>query len=244
MPARSRIVGVSLKMYMGLAATRSWMEQLRALPPADVELFVIPSFLSLHDAREILAGTAIALGAQDLFWEDAGSYTGEVSAPMLAEAGCRFVEVGHAERRRLFGETDQIVGAKLRAAMRAGLVPVLCVGEPERVDPAGAAEACLGQFDAATRGVDPRAEMLVAWEPVWAIGAAKPAPPDYIVAVAEALRAGLAAWPSARLIYGGSAGPGLLHRIGVSVDGLFLGRFAHDVDALRRILAEAGAAGP
>ncbi len=241
MPARRRVVGVSLKMYMGLAATRRWMERLRAIEPGNVELFVIPSFLSLRDAQEILAGTAIGLGAQDVFWEDSGPYTGEVSAPMLAEAGCRYVAIGHAERRRLFNETDAIVGAKLRAAVRAGLVPVLCIGEPERVDPAGAAEACLGQFEAATRGVDRRAGMLVAWEPVWAIGAAEPAPPSYIVAVAEALRAGLAAWPSTRLIYGGSAGPGLLDRIGGAVDGLFLGRFAHDVDALRRILAEAGA---
>ncbi len=239
MPDRRRVIGVSLKMYMGLAATRSWMERLRALPPAEVELFVIPSFLSLHDAREILAGTAIALGAQDVFWEDAGPYTGEVSAPMLAEAGCRYVEIGHAERRRLFGETDAIVAAKMRASVRAGLVPVLCIGEHERGTPDAAAEACWIQFEAATRGLDPGADMVVAWEPVWAIGAAEPAAPDYIVAVARQLRARLAAWPSARLIYGGSAGPGLLDRIGGALDGLFLGRFAHDVDALRRILAEA-----
>ncbi len=239
MPVRRRIVGVSLKMYMGLAATRRWMEQLRALPSGEVELFVIPSFLSLHDAREILAGTGIALGAQDVFWEDAGPYTGEVSAPMLAEAGCRYVEIGHAERRRLFGETDAIVAAKMQAAVRAGLVPVLCLGEHERGTPAAAAAACWSQFEAATRGLDRGAAMVVAWEPVWAIGAAEPASPDTIVAVAGQLRDRLAAWPSARLIYGGSAGPGLLGRVGGAVDGLFLGRFAHDVDALRRVLIEA-----
>ncbi len=229
-------------MYMGLDATRRWMERVRALPPGDVELFVIPSFLSLHDAREILAGTNVALGAQDVFWEDAGPYTGEVSAPMLAEAGCRYVEVGHAERRRLFGETDAVVAAKMRAAVRAGLVPVLCVGEHEQGAPAAAAEACWRQFEAATQGLDPGTGMLVAWEPVWAIGAAEPAAANYIAAVAGALRARLAAWPATRLIYGGSAGPGLLHRVGGVVDGLFLGRFAHDVDALRRILGEASAA--
>ncbi len=233
------MVGVSLKMYMGLDATRRWMERLRGLSPGVVELFVIPSFLSLHDAREILAGTGIALGAQDVFWEDAGPYTGEVSAPMLAEAGCRFVEIGHAERRRLFGETDAVVAAKLRAAVRAGLVPVLCVGEHAEGPPAAAVESCWIQFEAATRGLDPGTEMVVAWEPVWAIGAAQPASPEFIRAVAGPLRDRLAAWPSARLIYGGSAGPGLLHRTGGVVEGLFLGRFAHDVDALRRILAEA-----
>ena len=243
MPTRPRVVGVSLKMYMGLDATRRWLERLRLIEPGDVELFVVPSFLSLRDAGEILAGTAIALGAQDVFWEDTGPYTGEVSAPMLAEAGCRFVEIGHAERRRLFHETDAIVAAKTQAAVRAGLVPVLCIGEAGQGDSAGAVEACWSQFEAATRQLDPGAELVVAWEPVWAIGAAEPAAPGYILAVAGALRARLDAWPSARLIYGGSAGPGLLDRIGGAVDGLFLGRFAHDVDALRRILAEASAAG-
>ncbi len=242
MPARPRVVGVSLKMYMGLDATRRWLERLRLIESGDVELFVVPSFLSLRDAGEILAGTAIALGAQDVFWEDAGPYTGEVSAPMLAEAGCRFVEIGHAERRRLFHETDAIVAAKTRAAVRAGMVPVLCIGETGQGDAAEAVEACWTQFKAATRQLDPGIELVVAWEPVWAIGAAEPAPTDYIVAVAGTLRARLKAWPSARLIYGGSAGPGLLDRIGGAVDGLFLGRFAHDVDALRRILAEANAA--
>ncbi len=243
MPARPRVVGVSLKMYMGLDATRRWLERLRTIEPGDVELFVVPSFLSLRDAGEILAGTAIALGAQDVFWEDAGPYTGEVSAPMLVEAGCRFVEIGHAERRHLFHETDAIVAAKTRAAVRAGLVPVLCIGETGQGDPAGAVEACWSQFEAATRQLGPHTELVVAWEPVWAIGAAEPAAPDYILAVAGGLRARLDAWPSARLIYGGSAGPGLMHRIGGAVDGLFLGRFAHDVDALRRILAEANVAG-
>ncbi len=245
MPASRRIVGVSLKMYMGLDTTRRWLERLRAIEPGDVELFVVPSFLSLHDASEILAGTAIALGAQDVFWEDAGPYTGEVSAPMLAEAGCRFVEIGHAERRRLFQETDAIVAAKTRAAVRAGLVPVLCIGETGRGDAAEAVEAveaCWTQFEVATRQLDPCTELVVAWEPVWAIGAAEPAPTDYIVAVAGTLRARLKVWPSARLIYGGSAGPGLLDQIGGAVDGLFLGRFAHEVGALQRILAEANAA--
>ena len=239
MPVRRRVVGVSLKMYMGPGETRRWMERLRALPSSGVELFVIPSFLSLHDSREILAGTGIALGAQDVFWEDAGPYTGEVSAPMLAEAGCRYVVIGHAERRRLFGETDATVAAKTRAAVRAGLVPVLCIGEPVQGTPAAAVEACWSQFEAATQGLDRGAAMVVAWEPVWAIGAAEPAGPGTIAAVAGPLRDRLAAWPSARLIYGGSAGPGLLARIGGAVDGLFLGRFAHDVDALRRVLDEA-----
>ena len=241
-----RLVGVSLKMYMGLARTRAWIEALRRTIedgglPVGVELFVIPTFLSLADARDALSGTAVALGAQDVFWEDEGAYTGEVSAPMLAEAGCRFVEIGHAERRRIFGETDEIVCLKVAAAVRAGLVPLLCIGETTRGSPDDAIRDCARQFAAATAGLDPAASVVVAWEPVWAIGAPEPADATYIRAVAGGLRALLADRRATRLIYGGSAGPGLLASLGDAVDGLFLGRFAHDVGSLRRVLDEAAA---
>ncbi|WP_419728740.1 triose-phosphate isomerase family protein [Lichenicola sp.] len=242
---RRRIVGVSLKMYMSLAQTRGWMERLAVMAtaglPDDVDLFVIPDFVSLHASREALAATRVLLGAQDVFWEDSGAFTGEVSAPVLAEAGCRFVEIGHAERRRLFGETDEIVGAKTAAAVRNGLVPVLCIGEADPMAPDMAVAECMRQFTAATDGIDPARELVVAWEPVWAIGAATPATPDFIRAVGSRLRTALGDRPATRLIYGGSAGPGLLSQLGDAVDGLFLGRFAHDIDALRRVLAEAGA---
>lgn len=243
---RRRIIGVSLKMYLGLAQTRGWMERLAMMAatglPDGVDLFVIPDFVSLRDARDALAGTTIMLGAQDVFWEDNGAFTGEISAPVLAEAGCRFVEIGHAERRRLFGETDAIVAAKTAAAVRAGLVPVLCIGEAEPMTPDLAVAECMRQFDAATAGIDPARDLVVAWEPVWAIGAAKPATPDFIRAVGSRLRTALAGRSATRLIYGGSAGPGLLARLGDTVDGLFLGRFAHDIEALRQVLAEADAA--
>ena len=243
---RRRIIGVSLKMYLGMAQTRDWMARLAAMAgnglPEDVDLFVIPDFVSLHGARETLAGTRVMLGAQNVFWEDAGPFTGEISAPVLAEAGCRFVEIGHAERRRLFGETDEIVGAKTAAAVRAGLVPVLCIGEAEPMTPDLAVAECMRQFDVATAYIDAASELVVAWEPVWAIGAAEPATPNFIRAVGSRLRAALADRSATRLIYGGSAGPGLLAQLGDAVDGLFLGRFAHDIDALRHVLAEADAA--
>lgn len=241
---RRAIVGVSLKMYMGLAQTRRWMDALAAMAadalPDGVDLFVIPTFVSLQDARESLAGTPVMLGAQDVFWEDAGAFTGEISPPMLVEAGCRMVEIGHAERRRLFGETDDVVNKKTVAALRAGLVPVLCIGEHERMEPEAAVAACMAQFRAATEGTDPASPLVVAWEPVWAIGATEPAGPDFIRAVGAGLRAALGDRAGTRLIYGGSAGPGLLQQLDGAVDGLFLGRFAHDIDNLRRVLAEAG----
>jgi triosephosphate isomerase len=240
---RGRMIGVSLKMYMGLHRTREWMaglaDMVRDGLPENVDLFVIPSFLSLQDADAALSGTCVALGAQDVFWEDSGAYTGEVSAQMLAEAGCRFVEIGHAERRRLFGETDKTVALKITAAVRAGLVPVLCVGEETRGTPEVATAACIRQLEAATSGIGTEAPLIVAYEPVWAIGAPEPASPDFIVAVAHGLQEWISAREDTRLIYGGSAGPGLLGQLGTAVDGLFLGRFAHDITALAAVLREA-----
>lgn len=246
MPIRRRIIGVSLKMYMGLERTQSWLRSVADMAvsglPADVDLFVIPSFLSLSDARATLAGSGVALGAQDVFWEDEGAYTGEVSAPMLAEAGCRFVEIGHVERRRIFCETEDMIRRKIDAAVRSGLIPVLCIGEATKAVPEDVVIDCMAQFETATAGIDKSSAVVFAWEPIWAIGASKPASADYIAAVARGLRDALASWPNLRLIYGGSAGPGLLDQIGDAVDGLFLGRFAHDPDALRRVLAEASTA--
>lgn len=236
-----RLVGVSLKMYMDHARTLQWLGEVATLARdgrADaVELFVIPDFLSLYPSAAVLEGTAVKLGAQDVFWEDNGPYTGEISAPMLAQAGCRYVEIGHAERRRLFGETDEQVAAKCAAAIRAGMIPVLCIGEPEQGEPADAVAFCAAQLQAVFDAVPSDGPLLVAYEPVWAIGAAEPAAPTYIRDVARGLRPLLSGRP-ARLIYGGSAGPGLFTGLDGSVDGLFLGRFAHDTSALAQVLDE------
>jgi L-erythrulose 1-phosphate isomerase len=240
---RRRVFGVSLKMYMGLRQTQQWIADVAELArcglPPDVELFVVPDFLSLHEARLALVGTPVALGAQDVFWEDCGSFTGEVSAPMLVEAGCSLVEIGHSERRRLFGETDEVVARKVAAAVRSRLVPVLCVGEPERVTPQAAVDFCMRQLESGTCRIGPDAPLIVAYEPVWAIGASEPASPEFIVAVAEGLSRWITPRRETRLVYGGSAGPGLFSQLGTAVDGLFLGRFAHDVRALAAVLREA-----
>ena len=242
----SPLIGVSLKMYMGLERTRGWMTELEAmvgtLPLIPYELFVIPSFLSIGDAVRILDNTGVGVGAQDVFWEDSGAYTGEVSAPMLAEAGCSYVEIGHAERRAFFGETDADVALKVKASVRAGLVPVLCVGEVVEGDPGAAVDACVLQLDAALDGIPSDSDLVIAYEPVWAIGAQQPASPPFIRDVARGLRQHLASFPNASLIYGGSAGPGLLGKLEGTVDGLFLGRFAHDIGALHDVLMEAGLA--
>ena len=240
----TRVVGVSLKMYFGVEQTRRWLQAVAALAREDgalrrLELFVAPSFLSLLTARDVLAGTEVHSAAQDVFWEDTGPFTGEVSASMLREAGCTYVEIGHAERRRLFAEDEGVTARKAAAVARAGLVPLVCVGETEPTDPDAAARACAAQLEPVLRAVSASAELLFAYEPVWAIGAAAPAPSDHVLGVALNLRQRFADRPGrTRLIYGGSAGPGLFGRIAEGVDGLFLGRFAHDVDNLRAIVAE------
>jgi len=246
----STTIGVSLKMYFAHSRTREWLDEVASLAgshPAiqdgSVELFVIPTFVSIPAAVEILGSTRVLVGAQDLATADSGAFTGEVSGVELAEVGVKVVEIGHAERRALFGETDQVVAAKTVAALRNGLTPVLCIGEPAEGDPADAAAECMRQLHAALANA-PGGRLIVAYEPVWAIGAAEPADPDYIRSVCALLRAavsGLAERAGSVVIYGGSAGPGLLSDLGDDIDGLFLGRFAHDTASLRAVIDEAAA---
>lgn len=242
------VVGVSLKTYFGHRQAAGWCARVAelarahpALTTGAVELFVAPTYLQLLPALRTFDGTPVRVGAQDVSGHDGGAYTGEVSAAELAEVGVGLAEVGHAERRRLFGETDADVAAKAAASLRHGLTPVLCVGETDRLAPDDAAAATVAQLRAGLDAAPPGA-VIVAYEPVWAIGAAAPAPPAHSAAVGRELRAALADLPGrhgSRVVYGGSAGPGLLTELGDAVDGLFLGRFAHDTGALAGVLDEA-----
>jgi triosephosphate isomerase len=241
-------VGVSLKMYFGHERARAWFDEVAArvrdhaaVRSGAVELFVTPTYLQVLPAVAAFAGTRVRIGGQDVSAEDSGPFTGEVSAAELAEVGATIAEIGHAERRRLYGETDEVTAAKTRAALRAGLTPLLCIGETERRDPADAAVVAVAQLRSALEGADAGA-VIVAYEPVWAIGAPEPAGHEHIRAVAAALRRAMstdAARAGSVVIYGGAAGPGLLTALGDAVDGVFLGRFAHEPDALLRVLDEA-----
>jgi triosephosphate isomerase len=206
----------------------------------------LPTFVSIDAVSMITRGTPVRYGAQDLGWADHGAYTGEVSGVDLALLGCSYVEVGHAERRRLFGEDDKTIAGKFAAAVRNGLVPILCVGEADRVAPAAAADFCVGQVAAALTEIDQGVpELIIAYEPVWAIGADEPASTEHIRGVCAGIRAGVAddhRLTGTRVIYGGSAKPGLLSSLGSeTVDGLFLGRFAHDPAAVAVMIDEASA---
>ncbi|WP_077491089.1 triose-phosphate isomerase family protein [Sinomonas mesophila] len=252
-PTPRFLIGVSTKMYFSHARTVQWCRGVAALAGGHAAvrgghagLFVVPGYLSVLAAREILDGVA-DVGAQDLAAQDAGAYTGEVSGAQIAEAGCTLVEIGHAERRRLFGEDDAVVRAKTTAALHSGLTPLLCIGEARHGPPEAAARECIRQIDdalAAARASGASGRLIAAYEPHWAIGAPEPAPPSYITAVTQRVREhvrSLPDFPGSSVIYGGSAGPGLLTAVADGVDGLFLGRFAHDPAAVGAVLDEVSA---
>jgi triosephosphate isomerase len=243
------LIGSSLKMYFGRARTVEWtraVADICAAHPAVreglVEPFVIPSFVSIAEVMPIARTAGMLVGAQDVHWAEPGPYTGEVSAAELAEHGVSLVEIGHAERRAHFGETDDTVARKTAAVVRHGLTPLLCIGEAVESDPTRAAEVCTSQLESSLARVDGSLanRLVVAYEPVWAIGRSDPADDEHIRLVTRAIKTALVATPfSAQVIYGGSARPGLLPRIGDAVDGVFLGRFAHDPLAFGGILDEA-----
>lgn len=245
------IIGVSLKMYFGYQRSLDYCREVATIALAhpavqggDIELFVLPTLPVLPEAARILGAAGAAAGAQDIFWEDEGAFTGEVGGKTVAELGGRYAEVGHAERRRIFGEDDSVIGLKTAAAYRNGLTPVLCVGERQQGSVEEAITRCSAEIDAVlnrAQSLGRAARTIVAYEPQWAIGAPEPATPQYTSAVISGLDSHLRALPGqakSRVIYGGSAGPGLISQLDSAVAGLFLGRFAHNPAALRDILGE------
>ena len=239
-------------MYFDLQSTFSYVRGVLQLDSeawnACIDLFVIPDFITLMESARILEPSHVILGAQDTHWEDKGAFTGEISPLVLRQAGVRIVEIGHAERRTFFGETDVSVAKKAGAVTRNGLVPLICIGEKTHHNIASAAvgiavQECRPQVTAVLAAIPDDADIIFAYEPVWAIGAAEPADPDHVVNVTKELRK-LAAGRSGvtRIVYGGSAGPGTFTKIAESVDGLFLGRFAHDINNLKKVIEEVGGA--
>ena len=179
------------------------------------EIAVCPPFPYLAQAQSILAGSSVALGAQSVSEHASGPFTGEVSASMLAEFGCRYALVGHSERRAQFGETDAVVAAKFEAAQKAGLVPILCVGETLDEREAGKMLSVIsGQLSAVLDrvGVAAMAQAVVAYEPVWAIGTGLTASPGQAQEVHASIRFQVAELDVAvadglRILYGGSVKP-------------------------------------
>jgi triosephosphate isomerase len=199
-------------MHGSRADIRALLTDLRAATFVRAEVMVFPPALYLAETVTLLAGSGIAVGAQNIHAEALGAFTGEIAAEMVRDVGGSLVLVGHSERRALFGESNAAVADKFRAAQRAGLVPILCVGEtlPERS--AGQAQAVvLQQLDAVVEvvGIEAFAAAMIAYEPVWAIGTGRTAAPADAQAMHELIRARLMRQSAAiggqiRILYGGS----------------------------------------
>jgi triosephosphate isomerase len=242
-------------MYFSLTHMRDFTDNLIAHLTASsaetlshVDIFVIPDFVAVTSVVEQVKQSPVPVwvGAQDCHWEDYGAFTGEVSPAVLRDAGVRIVEVGHAERRRLFGEDDPMVARKAAAVARNGMLPLVCIGEKKRHHDDAAAvmaaiEECRGQVETVMEAMPPDAEVVLAYEPVWAIGAAQPAADAHVLNVVDGIR-GLDCIRHrtgiTRVVYGGSAGPGLFTRLKQGLDGVFLGRFGQDPERLVKTIEE------
>ena len=187
-------------MYKGPAETSEFCFGLREEDLEGVDVVVCPPFVSLAVAVQLLAGTEIAVAAQNVHWESEGPYTGEISAPMLREVGVYGAIVGHSERRQYFGETDETVAKRVGAALDAGLFVIACVGETEEERERGATEEVLARQVTVLEADD---NLVVAYEPVWAIGTGKTATPE----IAQEAHAFIKTLLDVPVLYGGSVKP-------------------------------------
>ncbi|MBN2452296.1 MAG: triose-phosphate isomerase [Lentisphaeria bacterium] len=216
--ARRTLIAGNWKMNLTVAEAQPLVAALKARTAAmaGVDVAVCPPFTSLAAVVAATAGTPIQVGAQNVHWEQAGAFTGEVSAAMLREVGVTCVIIGHSERRQYFGETDATVNARLRAALGSGLMPIVCIGETLRQRDAGETEAVVrGQVAEGLAGLTPEqlGRSVIAYEPVWAIGTGRTATPEQAQEVHRFLRGllrdafgGVA--EEVRILYGGSMKPG------------------------------------
>lgn len=225
-------------------------ELTRHLPKAPltgVELVVAPPFTALESVGRVLgSGSLIQLGAQNLFWEEHGAYTGEVSATMLKDLGCRYVILGHSERRTIFGEQNDGIRKKILAALTQGIRPILCIGESLAQRESGTTDTVLTQqLQETLSGLSPDfvATIAIAYEPIWAIGTGKAATIDQAVAAHRTIRQFLtSAWSSTvadttRILYGGSVTPQNIESLLASdqIDGALIGGACLQVDSFATI---------
>ena len=194
------LIAGNWKMYKGPAEAGEFCLGLRERELDGVDVVVCPPYLSLPVAVQLLAGTEIAVAAQNVHWADEGAYTGEISAPMLRELGVYGTIVGHSERRQYFGETDQTVGNRVDAALQAGLFVIACVGETEEERETGRTEDVLRRQLSV---LEPDDNLVLAYEPVWAIGTGKTATPE----LAQEAHAFIKSRLDAPVLYGGSVKP-------------------------------------
>ncbi len=214
---------------------------------SEVDIMIAPVFTALDPVSKVVKGSRVGLGAQNLYWEKEGAYTGEISAGMLVSAGCQYVIIGHSERRQYFGETDETVNKKISAAITANLIPVFCVGETEAERESGNTFSVL---DKQVKGglkekvIEDLGSLVVAYEPVWAIGTGKTATKDQAQEAHKYIRSlidgvfGTALADSVRILYGGSVKPANVTELMAmpDIDGALVGGASLDAESFSRIV--------
>jgi triosephosphate isomerase len=246
---RKPLIAGNWKMYQATAEAVALVGRLRALlaDVAGVDVVVCPPFTAIQAAAEALKGSRIGLGAQNMHWEAEGAYTGEVSPVMLMDLGCRYVILGHSERRQYFGETDLNVNRKVKAALRYHLVPILCVGETLGQREEGRTFPVVeGQIRGGLSDIPPQAGtgIVVAYEPVWAIGTGRTATPEQAATVHAFIRKqlgelwGEAAGMAVRILYGGSVKPDNIDALMAEpeINGALVGGASLKADGFARIV--------
>jgi triosephosphate isomerase (TIM) len=246
---RKKVMAANWKMYKNPTQTLAFFQEFLPMVAGHTrdEIVVCPPYIDLYVAIAEVKGSLVAVGAQDLHWEKEGAYTGEICPGMLLDIGCTHVIIGHSERRQYFGETDDIVNFKLKAALEAGLTPIVCVGEVLEEREAGLTEdvlrrQCLRAFHAIS--AKKAAKLIVAYEPVWAIGTGKTATPQ-LASEAHSLIRGEAAKAfsptfsdNLRILYGGSVKPenvkGLMAE--TEIDGALVGGASLDPKSFAAIV--------
>jgi triosephosphate isomerase (TIM) len=247
------LVGAAWKMNKDLAQSLEYASELNRFclenitGEDNIEVFFLPTFLPLYHMRDIVTAPSLKYGAQNCCWEDEGAFTGEVSPAHLKDAGCTYVELGHAERRRIFGEDDRMLNKKVLAALRNGLKPILCIGEREKKDNMNATYDFLkDQLFTGLNNVDSGRldDVIIAYEPVWAIGASESAPLDYTEKILDFLRKllknryGSEVSEKQMIFYGGAVNPdtapGILEL--EQNDGIFIGRASLDIKYLIQLV--------
>ena len=237
------LIAGNWKMFKGPAETVAFCNALRESDLGNVDVVVCPPYVSLDAAVQALAGTDIAVASQSVHWAEEGAFTGEISAPMLRELGVYGTIVGHSERRQFFGETDESVARRVVAALEHGLQVIACVGELEAERDAGETEAVLRRQVEAIAAVLPESgdpqiyDVVLAYEPVWAIGTGKTATPE----IAQEAQAFIKTILDVPVLYGGSVKPDNAGELAAqpAVDGALVGGASLDVESFAAICREA-----
>jgi triosephosphate isomerase (TIM) len=250
MPDRTPCIAANWKMHKTVAEAAAFVDALLPrIAATRHDVVLCPPYLALSEVVERSRGSAVRVAAQNMHEEDSGAFTGEVSAPMLGEVGVDAVILGHSERRQHFGESDEALARKAPAALAAGLEPILCVGESEEARDAGQTEAVLErqlQADLAAVEATDLARVVIAYEPIWAIGTGRTATPEQAqqacACIRDVLRERGDAADAARILYGGSVKPANAAELMAlpDVDGALVGGASLDPEEFATIVEAAG----